>query len=519
MYPKPLAKRYKLEGAVSEYGFELISAAPSLTELEKWEITLPYDNNYTLEEVYYHALECVRKYWEFDSKGKQSDSFELSDGYLTTDDITAERIALVWMAIAKYESGDRENNYFPRQFFTGINVSYKGVKKHYDIVPLFARDVIDGHSQPNLMHAGCLAFGMGNISAYCDVIKNKDMARRAAWDWKYNVELSVMTLSRKWYMAESKNKDLPLDAAVIYYHGWDGKDESCMEYLSRRESDENGKDKRSSKRYYDKVKEIFLSDLESSKKQIEILNEKNTDEVPKEKEENMNIKEELGKIGLRGGHAIWDNPLPLKYGYPAYVEGKYVHNLTQQISEEFGFKNLEPESEKIAWAVIAKRGRQAKCDTILYNHTNFSINSKGEPNSGVVVIIYPFENEAYKPLYEKMAEIIANHMGLPKWETRVRMSTNYENKNYYSAIHYGKKYGIRHPLIVEYGYHVDVAGKEEERTAQVISAYREMLGIKEDKVANETVFTLSDDTEFDLVGLRDKLKGVASMIDELLNII
>ena len=234
----------------------------------------------------------------------------------------------------------------------------------------------------------------------------------------------------------------------------------------------------------------------------------------------MDIKNELGKIGVRGGHAVWENKLPLKYGYPAYVEGKYVHNLSQRLSEAFGFINLEPESEKLKWSTIAKRGKDAGCDTILYNHTNFSLNSKGELNSGMAVIIYPFESEEYKPLYEKMAEIIACHMKLPRFETRIRMSTNYENKNYYSALHYGMKYGIRHPLIVEYGYHVDVAGREEERTGQIVSAYREMLGIK--RGANDSDTSESENyasKDIDLVELCDKLLSVSDIINELLNTI
>ncbi len=63
------------------------------------------------------------------------------------------------------------------------------------------------------------------------------------------------------------------------------------------------------------------------------------------------------------------------------------------------------------------------------------------------------------------------------------MSTNSENKNYYSAIHYGMKYGIKHPLIVEYGYHVDVAGREDERTSQIVAAYKEMLEVENDSPA------------------------------------
>ncbi len=516
MYPKPLAKRQVLEGAVKDYGFELIAKAPTKSELNKWGITQPHDNNYAIEEVYDHALECAKKYWEFDNPQGYGESFQLGSGRFTSDVISPERIAAVWLALAKYESGDRDASYFPQQFFTDIDVEYNGKTKHYDIVPLFARNVSNGVSSPNLMSAGCLAFGMGNISAYCDVIQNQEMARRAAWDWKYNIELSVMTLSRKWYIAESKSKGLLLDAAVIYYHGWDGNDESCEEYLSRLELDEKGKEKRSSKRYYDEVKGLYLASIEERRKHNELLNEKTSNEAPKEKEENMNIKNELGKIGVRGGHAVTDNVLPLKYGYPAYVEGKYVHNLSQKISDEFGFVNLEPEAEKLEWAVIAKRGREAQCDTILYNHTNFSVNSKGELNSGTVIIIYPFENEEYKPMYEMMAEILAHHMGLPKWATRIRMSTNYENKNYYSALHYGKKYGIRHPLIVEYGYHVDIAGREEERSEQILSAFREMLEVKQEELA-ETEFVQED--LIDLVGLRDRLASVSAMIDELLEMI
>ena len=231
----------------------------------------------------------------------------------------------------------------------------------------------------------------------------------------------------------------------------------------------------------------------------------------------MDIKKELGKIGVRGGHAVTDNELPAKYGYPIYIEGKYVHELSQRLSDEFGFENLEPETEKLKWSTIAMRGKDAGCDTILYNHTNFSLNSKGEPNSGTVVIIYPFENEEYKPLYEQMSKIIARHMELPCFETRIRMSTNYENKNYYSAIHYGMKYGIKHPIIVEYGYHVDVAGREEERTEQIISAYKEMFEESQITDGSDIKNELNRKEIINLSVLRDKLVMVSDIIDELLN--
>ena len=513
MYPVPLAKRIKLEGNFKDYGFDLISKKPSKNELMRWGITMPHGNNYITEEVYDIAVGYVKKYWQFDN---YLQDLSLSpEGYFTAQDISPERISAVWLALAKHESGDREHSYIPRQFFTDIDVEISGKIKHFDIVPLFARSVVGSISAPNYMSAGCLAYGIGNISAYSDVISDYDTARRAAWDYKYNIELSVMAFSRKWYIAQSHDRGLPLDAAVIYYHGWDGKDETTAEYLSRNDIDDNGKELRSSKRYYDAVKALYDTNVGKSE------NKKESDETVKEEmlkeieESKMDIKNELGKIGVRGGHAVTDNPLPLEYGYPAYVEGKYVHNLSQRMTDEFGWINLEPEEDKLKWSEIARRGRQAQCDTIFYNHTNFSLNAKGEPNSGTVVIIYPFENEEYKSLYEKMAEIIAKHMGLPNSETRIRMSTNYENKNYYSALHYGKKYGIRHPLIVEYGYHVDVAGREEERTAQILSAYREMMGIEEEKDTASIV--LPNDGSYDLAGLRDKLKAVAEMISSLLD--
>ncbi len=517
MYPKPLAKRQKIKGNIKDYGFDLISKKPTRDELKRWGISMPRGNSYIEEEVYDVAVSCVKKYWEFYSD--KDEDLELSDdGRFTVDNITPERIASVWFALSKHESGDRDDRYYPRQFFCDIDVEHNGVKKHFDVVPLFARNIVDGVSVPNYMSAGCLAYGIGNISAYCDVLTDTDMARRAAWDWKYNVELSVMTFSRKWYIAESKKKGLPLDAAVIYYHGWDGGNESTDEYLSRDELNEKGAETRSSKRYYDAVKKLYLADIKKADGNKTDPKDDIPDYAIEKENEKMNIKNELGKIGVRGGHAINENVLPLEYGYPAYIEGKYVHNLSQRMTEEFGFENLEPETDKLKWAVIAKRGRYANCDTILYNHTNFSVNSDGELNSGKVIIIYPFENEEYEPLYEKMAETIARHMELPEWETRIRMSSNYENKNYYSALHYGKKYGIKHPLIVEYGYHVDIAGREQERTNQIISAFNELLEIEDNTKRDDTI-ALPMDSDMDLVGLRDKLVSVADMIDELLRFI
>ncbi len=520
MYPKPLAERRSLAGDIKEYGFELISKKPTVEELKRWGISMPRGNSYAIEDVYEYVLECVKKYWEFEAY--EDTGLQLSDdGYLTVDDITPERIASVWLALAKHESGDRDDRYFPRQFFIDVDVEYNDSKRHYDIIPLFSRHVVDGVSVPNPMNAGCLAYGMGNISAYCDVLTDKDMARRAAWDWRYNVELSVMTFSRKWYIAQKKKKGLLLDSAIIYYHGWDGGNETTAKYLAEDKLDKKGKEERSSKRYYDAVKKLYIDDFEEKAKADYGSGSQGgdvPDGIQKDEDDIMDIKTQLGKIGVRGGHAVNENVLPLKYGYPAYIEGKYVHNLSQSMASEFGFVNLEPEEEKLKWAIIAKRGREAQCDTILYNHTNFSLNSSGEPNSGNVIIIYPFENEEYKPLYEKMAETLARHMNLPQWETRIRMSTNYENKNYYSALHYGKKYGIKHPLIIEYGYHVDIAGREEERTKQILSAYREMMGI-ESNDENDKTLELPEDTQFDLAGLYDKLISVADMIDELLTVI
>ena len=118
MYPTPLAKRQVLgEGSIADYGFTLISAVPTAAELEKWDVSMPQGNSYTVKELYVYAAECAKKYWEFYTPEGYEESFALQDGHFTADEITPERVAAVWLALSMYESGDRDVDYFPHQFF------------------------------------------------------------------------------------------------------------------------------------------------------------------------------------------------------------------------------------------------------------------------------------------------------------------------------------------------------------------------------------------------------------------
>lgn len=209
--------------------------------------------------------------------------------------------------------------------------------------------------------------------------------------------------------------------------------------------------------------------------------------APTEAEQKYLVSE-FDTIGVRGGHARGENQLPQTsldyYNVPYYSEGDAMDDLSRNLANAFGWANLEPEPEKLDWKVIAQRAVDAECETVFFNHTNYSEKSNGVSNNNKVLIIYSLQNEEYKCVYERIAIMLCKHMDIDSYELRTRESAIHAGRDYYSAISTAIEYGIKHPIIIEHSYHVDWAGQENDRTEQVIEMYKELFN-KETQTTND----------------------------------
>lgn len=206
---KPNIKRTKLAHDPKWYGFDLISKRPTYDEMSRWGIS-SISHNMDDGEIYFAILKYVKKYFEFDVPEGYVEDYRLSeDGFFTTNIITPERVATIYMSLMRKESYEDINH-----FLQDIKVPNKG---HFRVLPIYAKD---SSNIPRYMGAGCLAFGCNMISARADVLSDFDDCRHAAWCQDYCIELGVKCFALKVASVIRGKRSHVLDAAVVAYHAW-----------------------------------------------------------------------------------------------------------------------------------------------------------------------------------------------------------------------------------------------------------------------------------------------------------
>lgn len=196
------------------------------------------------------------------------------------------------------------------------------------------------------------------------------------------------------------------------------------------------------------------------------------------------------KFAVGGGHGDGRNviPMPWKDDKPAYRT--YAEGTSNRLNAEAvckanpGVYNFRPEKTWPSFGTKASRIRKAcGTDTAAFEfHTNWSIGNGGNPNRGTMLVIVSLCYEDGANRAKRAAEEIAlaTKWWKPladKWGLRfaIRTKKGGGNWDYYSFINFGKKYGIKHPMIIEFGYHMDFAEHAEqwrkdiaERMGQII---------------------------------------------------
>lgn len=204
-----------------------------------------------------------------------------------------------------------------------------------------------------------------------------------------------------------------------------------------------------------------------------------------------NIREALGKIGWAGGHGDNDNPIPPPWNntpvLKAYKEGRTMRQLATALFEKCGGVNIREDKSNISFEELARRCKRAGCDTSIECHTNWSLR-RGIPNRGYVKIIYSIFKEEHKLLYVELAKNIANALGL-QYEVVTRKSNN-GNWDYYGAVREPLQVGIKHPLIIEYGYHLDFAPDIEGNIVKAVDVWASML---ESESVDQPIVELSEE--------------------------
>jgi hypothetical protein len=189
----------------------------------------------------------------------------------------------------------------------------------------------------------------------------------------------------------------------------------------------------------------------------------------------------LKKIGVMGGHGDGANAIPAQFAttpiLKAYREGTAMRMLSDAIAAIPGIVNLRPEPDDVPWSERAVRARKAGVDLCVELHTNWSVNSAGEPNSNVFLVIIPMYNPIHNTGEQKAMAIqlfkpLADAMGM-KFELRTRKGSG--EWDYYSFINYCNRERIPYPFIVEHGYHIDYASNESEFRQLIASRYAEIV--------------------------------------------
>jgi len=194
----------------------------------------------------------------------------------------------------------------------------------------------------------------------------------------------------------------------------------------------------------------------------------------------------INKIGVFGGHGDGANAIPSQYAITpelkAYREGTAMHQLADALAELPGITNLRPGPEDIHWSKRAQIAADAGVDLDVELHTNWSVNSEGQPNSGVFLVIVALYNPVHgvdeqKAMAEQLFKPLADSMGM-KFEIRTRKGGG--EWDYYSFINYANQKRIPWPMIVEHGYHADFAPDVAGNIAKVKSRYAEIVEIQEE---------------------------------------
>jgi hypothetical protein len=188
----------------------------------------------------------------------------------------------------------------------------------------------------------------------------------------------------------------------------------------------------------------------------------------------------LKKIGVMGGHGDGANAIPSQFAttatLQAYREGTAMRMLATKLSEIPGIVNLRPGPEDIPWSERAKLIANAGCDVGVELHTNWSLNSAGQPNSNVFLVIIALYNpihdvEEQKLMATKLYQPLAQAMGM-KFEIRTKKGGG--EWDWYSFINECNRKSIPYPFIVEHGYHIDYASHEDWYRRLIVSQYKDI---------------------------------------------
>ena len=188
----------------------------------------------------------------------------------------------------------------------------------------------------------------------------------------------------------------------------------------------------------------------------------------------------LKKIGVMGGHGDGANAIPSQFAttpiLKAYREGTAMRMLSDAIAAIPGIVNLRTEPNDVPWPERAVRARKAGVDLCVELHTNWSLNRAGQPNSNVFVVIVPKYNpvhntDAQKAMATQLFKPLADAMGM---EFEIRTKKGSGEWDYYSFINFCNREGVPYPFIVEHGYHIDYAPKEELFKRLIVSRWAEI---------------------------------------------
>lgn len=188
----------------------------------------------------------------------------------------------------------------------------------------------------------------------------------------------------------------------------------------------------------------------------------------------------IGKIGVMGGHGDGANAIPAEFAtnsvLKAYREGTKMHELADELGKIPGIVNLRTEAADVSWAERAQRIQDAGCDMGIELHTNWSLNSAGQPNSNIFLVIVALYNpvhgvEEQKAMAIQLFKPLADAMGMT---FQIRTKKGGGEWDWYSFLNECNRQRIPYPFIVEYGYHIDYASNESLFKQLIVARYKEI---------------------------------------------
>lgn len=188
----------------------------------------------------------------------------------------------------------------------------------------------------------------------------------------------------------------------------------------------------------------------------------------------------ISKIGVVGGHGDGANSIPSAFAtdsiLKAYREGTKMRELAESLAELPGIENLRPEAADLSWAERAQRIQDAGCDVGIELHTNWSLNSAGQPNSNIFLVIVAMYNpirsvDEQKAMATQMFQPLAEAMGMT---FQIRTKKGSGEWDWYSFLNQCNQHSIPYPFIVEHGYHIDYASNEEKFKKLIVARYTEI---------------------------------------------